>query len=115
MTGAGQWRTGEADAIARRHGGRGWAAWQGGSRVAGWQTGGEGPALSITKSLAALAAAKAAGEGWLADRETVAATIREWSGESRKSRITVAMLLQQTDAVAMSKADPRKPMTKSCL
>ena len=96
MTGAGQWRTGEADAIARRHGGRGWAAWQGGSRVAGWQTGGEGPALSITKSLAALAAAKAVGEGWLSDRETVAATIREWSGESRKSRITVAMLLQQT-------------------
>jgi len=64
--------------------------------VAGWQTGGEGPALSITKSLAALAAAKAVGEGWLSDRETVAATIREWSGESRKSRITVAMLLQQT-------------------
>jgi len=64
--------------------------------VAGWQTGGEGPALSITKSLAALAAAKAVGEGWLSDRETVAATIREWSGDSRKSRITVAMLLQQT-------------------
>ena len=85
-----------ADAIARRDGGRGWAAWQGMGRVAGWQTGGEGPALSITKSLAALAAAKAAGEGWLSDRETVAATIREWSGDSRKSRITVAMLLQQT-------------------
>lgn len=87
---------GPADAIARRDGGRGWAAWLGGSRVAGWQSGQEGPALSITKSLAALAAAKAAGEGWLSDRETVAATIREWSGQSRKSRITVAMLLQQT-------------------
>jgi CubicO group peptidase (beta-lactamase class C family) len=87
---------GKADAIARRDGGRGWAAWLGGSRVAGWQSSEEGPALSITKSLAALAAAKAAGEGWLSDRETVAATIREWSGESRKSRITVAMLLQQT-------------------
>ena len=87
---------GKADAIARRDGGRGWAAWLGGSRVAGWQIGQEGPALSITKSLASLAAAKAAGEGWLSDREAVAATIREWSGDPRKSRITVGLLLQQT-------------------
>lgn len=94
--GGGAWSTGRTDAVARRDGGRGWAAWQGSARVAGWQTGEDGPALSITKSLAALAAAKAAGEGWMSDRETVAATIREWSGDSRKSRITVAMLLQQT-------------------
>jgi hypothetical protein len=95
-TAGGAWSLEAADAVARRDGGRGWAAWQGSSRVAGWQGGGEGPVLSITKGLAALAAAKASGEGWLSDRETVAATIREWSGDSRKSRITVVMLLQQT-------------------
>ncbi len=96
MASGGTWPAARVDAIARRDGGRGWAAWEGNSRVAGWQSGKEGPALSITKSLAALAAAKAADEGWLSERETVADTIREWSGDSRKSRITVAMLLQQT-------------------
>lgn len=92
----GTWPAAGADGIARRHGGRGWAAWQERLRLQAWQAGAEGPALSITKSLAALAAAKAAGEGWLSERETVADTIREWRGDARKPRITVSMLLQQT-------------------
>ncbi len=84
-----------ADGLARRDGGRGWAAWSGGRRVAAWNPGAEGPALSITKVLAALAAAKAAGEGWLSPGEKVAATIPEWKGDARKARVTVLMLLQQ--------------------
>lgn len=52
--------------------------------------------MSLTKVLGALAATKAAGEGWLSDSERVAQTIPEWRGDPRKSRITVAMLLQQT-------------------
>ncbi len=89
-------RLGAADAIARRHGGRGWAAWQGDSRIFAWQSGHQGPVLSIAKSLAALAATRAAAEGWLDDSEQVADTVGEWRGDPRKSRITVAMLLQQT-------------------
>ena len=84
------------DARARSAGGRGWAAWSGGRRVAAWNPGAEGPALSITKVLATLTAAKAAGEGWLSPGEKVAATIPEWRGDARKSRVTVLMLLQQT-------------------
>lgn len=84
-----------ADARARSAGGRGWAAWSGGRRVAAWNPGAEGPALSITKVLATLAATRAAGDGWLSPGEKVAATIPEWSGDARKSRVTVLMLLQQ--------------------
>lgn len=60
-----------------------------------WNPGAGGPALSITKAVAALSAAKAAGEGWLSPGEKVAATIPEWNGDPRKSRVTVLMLLQQ--------------------
>lgn len=85
-----------ADSEARRHGGRGWAAWSGGRRVAGWNESGEGPALSITKAIAALAAARAAGEGWLDPDEKAADTLTEWRADPLKRRITVGMLLQQT-------------------
>ncbi len=97
--GSASWSAGQlarADAEARRHGGRGWAAWRGASRVAAWQSGYEGPVLSITKALAALAAVRAVGEGWLDDGGPVAETISEWRGDARKRRITVRMLLQQT-------------------
>lgn len=85
-----------ADALAKQHGCRGWAAWKGGSRIEGWQASYEGPVLSITKALAALAATRAAAEGWLDPGERAADTLREWRGDSRKQRITVQMLLQQT-------------------
>lgn len=85
-----------ADALARRHGGKGWGAWSGGRRVAGWNDDFEGPILSITKVIAALAAAKAAGEGWLDAGERAAETLTEWRGDALKRRITVGMLLQQT-------------------
>jgi hypothetical protein len=85
-----------ADLLAKGHGAKGWGAWRGGRRVAGWNTGERGPSLSLTKVLAALAATRAAGEGWLGDIETVSSTIHEWRGDPGKMRITILMLLQQT-------------------
>jgi hypothetical protein len=85
-----------ADLVAKRHGAKGWAAWRGGRQVAAWNSGERGPSLSLTKVLAALAATRAAGEGWLADGENVASTLPEWRGDPQKMRITVLMLLQQT-------------------
>ena len=64
--------------------------------MAVWNPDARGPSLSLTKVLGTLAATKAAGEGWLSDSERVALTFPEWRGDSRKLRITVGMLLQQT-------------------
>ena len=89
-------RIGRADAIAKRYGAKGWAAWREGQRMTAWNPDARDPSLSMTKCLAALAASKAMGEGWLSDQERVAATIPEWNGDSGKMRITVSMLLQQT-------------------
>ena len=78
---------------------RGWAVWQGRRQVAAWLPGVRGPALSITKSIATLAASRAAGEGWLTASERVADTILEWRGDPWKSLITVRMLLQQVSGL----------------
>lgn len=90
---------GTLNTTAKRNGLWGWQAWNGDRRVAGWRTNASGPALSITKSVAALAATRAVGEGWLSQDEPAAGTIREWRGDPRKSRITVEMLLQQTSGL----------------
>ncbi|MES2440308.1 MAG: serine hydrolase domain-containing protein [Verrucomicrobiota bacterium] len=87
------------EATAGRNAARGWAAWQGNRQVASWTPDARGPSLSITKSIAALAASRAAAEGWLAPNEKVADTISEWRGDPSKSRITVLMLLQQTSGL----------------
>ncbi|MFT4175671.1 MAG: serine hydrolase domain-containing protein [Luteolibacter sp.] len=84
---------------ASRHGAIGWAAWHGHREFASWNSGARAPALSITKALAALAAASAAGEGWLSPHEKVADTLHEWRSDPLKSRITVLMLLQQTSGL----------------
>jgi CubicO group peptidase (beta-lactamase class C family) len=89
-------RLNRAEVLAKQHGCRGWAAWRGSSRVEGWKTSYEGPILSITKALAALAVTRAVAEGWLDPGEQVAGTIGEWRGDARKQRVTVQMLLQQT-------------------
>ncbi|MCW1884911.1 beta-lactamase family protein [Luteolibacter flavescens] len=89
-------RLDRADALARQHGCRGWAAWRRGSRVEGWEISYEGPILSITKALAALAVTRGVAEGWLDPGERAADTIPEWKGDARKQRITLQMLLQQT-------------------
>ena len=84
---------------ALRYNPQGWAAWQNGNQVTAWNAKVRGPALSITKSLAALAVARAMSEGWIKINEKVADTFTEWRSDSRKSRITVRMLLQQTSGL----------------
>ena len=87
-------RLDRADAVAKSYGGKGWAAWKGGRRLKEWNPNARDQSLSLTKSLAALAATKAMQEGWLSDQEQVAATIPEWAGAARTMRITVSMLRQ---------------------
>lgn len=85
-----------ADTLARRQGGKGWAAWNGRSQATSWNTSEKGQILSITKSLAGLAATRASQEGWLSPGDLAADTLKEWQKDPRKRRITVLMLLQQT-------------------
>jgi len=87
------------EATAGTNAARGWAVWQDGRRLSGWNTDTRAPALSITKSIAALAATRAAAEGWLSPSERVAETIPEWRGDPRKSTITIRMLLQQVSGL----------------
>ncbi|MFC7336493.1 serine hydrolase [Haloferula chungangensis] len=84
------------DTVIQRNGCRGWGAWEQGSLKESWRTQESGGILSITKVLAALACAKAAGEGWLSADEKVALTISEWQGDGDKEAVTVQMLLQMT-------------------
>lgn len=90
-----RWTPARAGEIAGRHGSRGWAAWQGRSRTAAWQSGATGPVLSITKTLASLAATRMG----LDPTDRAAATLTEWRGDARKERITIGMLLQQTSGL----------------
>lgn len=92
-------RLAAAGAIAGNCGALGWAAWQRGSRVAAWQRKAVAPALSITKAIAGLAAAKAIHEGWLSLNERAADTLAEWRNDPAKRGITVRMLLQQTSGL----------------
>ena len=95
----GPWSAGELDRLEaglRRHGARGYGVWENGVLRKSWRTHERGPALSITKALAGLAAARAMGEGWLAPEERVADTIHEWRGDAGKEVVSVAMLLQMT-------------------
>ena len=54
------------------------------------------PSLSITKSLAALAVVRAAGEGWIELDRPLGNIIPEWRADAGKSRVTVRMLVNQT-------------------
>lgn len=84
---------------AGRYDCRGWAAWRGRRQIAAWLPDVRGPALSITKSIATLAASRAVGEDWLTASEHVADTIPEWRDDPWKSGITVGMLLQQVSGL----------------
>lgn len=86
-------------AAAGRNGARGWAAWQGNRRLASWLPDTRGPSLSITKSIATLAASRAVSEAWLDPSEPVADTIIGWRGDPWKSHITLRMLVQQTSGL----------------
>lgn len=87
------------EATAGRNGGKSWAAWEGRRRVAALNPNERGPTLSITKSIATLAASRATTDGWLSPSERVADTLTEWRSDPQKSRITVSMLLQQVSGL----------------
>jgi hypothetical protein len=94
-----RWDVNSLKSSVERGGSLGWAAWQEGRLVVSSNLFQRGTAYSITKSLATLAATKAAADGWLSPSERVADTIYEWRGDPLKSRITVLMLLQQVSGL----------------
>jgi CubicO group peptidase (beta-lactamase class C family) len=81
---------------ADRLGGDGYGIWKGGRWLGGRDPGRRMPSFSITKSLAALAVVRAAGEGWIELDRPLGDTIPEWRTDERKRRVTVRMLVNQT-------------------
>lgn len=87
------------ESTAGGRGGRGWGAWQGRHRVAAWRPDERSESFSITKSIATMAASRAATDGWLDPNEKVSETLTEWRTDPLKSRITLRMLLQQVSGL----------------
>ncbi len=85
--------------IAAGYGGRGWALWEGRSRIAESNLFASGPILSITKTLAGLAVTRLVSKGAMSLDERLADTFPEWKGDAVKSRITPRMLIQQTSGL----------------
>lgn len=85
--------------IAAGFGGKGWALWEGRSRIVGSNLNASGPILSITKTLAGLVVARLVAKGAMTLDERLVDTLPEWKGDSVKSRITPRMLLQQTSGL----------------
>ncbi|MEO7098465.1 MAG: serine hydrolase domain-containing protein [Luteolibacter sp.] len=81
---------------AERLGGEGYGIWQGGRLIGGRNPAHRLPSLSITKSLAALAVVRAAGEGWIELDRPLIDVIPEWRADAGKRRVTVRMLVNQT-------------------
>lgn len=97
--------------IASGYGGKGWALWEGRSRIAQSNPHASGPALSITKTLAGLAVARAVSSGMMRLDEKLVDTFPEWKNDTAKSRITLRMLLQQTSGLeAGSRALYHRPL-----
>jgi len=98
--GSGCGATGESDQLdlpaADRLGGDGYGIWHGRRLVGGRNLGLRLESFSITKSLAALAVVRAAGEGWMEPDQPLGEVIREWRADPRKCRVTVRMLVNQT-------------------
>lgn len=76
--------------------------WQGRRSLESHNPGSRALSFSITKSFAALAAAKAIDEGWLQADAPLTGILPEWRSDPRKSRITLRMLLNQTSGIAPS-------------
>lgn len=92
-------RSGGADAGARiGMGGAAFGIWRGGKLISGRGLDSRLPSLSITKTVAALAVARAVDEGWLSLDES--AHVPEWSGDPAKRSITVRMLVNQSAGLA---------------
>lgn len=85
--------------IAAGFGGKGWALWEGRSRIAESNLYASGPILSITKTLAGLAVTRLVSKGEMTLDERLADTFPEWKSDAAKSRITPRLLLQQTSGL----------------
>jgi CubicO group peptidase (beta-lactamase class C family) len=92
-------RSGPIQQIANCYAPKGWALWHGTERVQASHPDAYGPTLSITKSLAGLAVAKAVAQGKMSLDEPLHATFPEWRNDPAKMRITPRMLLQQTSGL----------------
>ncbi|MFD0895196.1 beta-lactamase family protein [Luteolibacter ambystomatis] len=86
-------------AVATRNGAKGWALWDGHSKVASWHTDERSGSLSITKTLAGLAVTKAVSQGKMSLDEPAYHTLTEWKGDAAKQQITPRMLLQQVSGL----------------
>jgi len=87
---------GISSAAAERLAGDSYGIWQGGKLLGGRGFGNRMASLSITKSLAALAVVRAAGEGWITLDRSLVDIIPEWRSDPGKRRVTVRMLVNQT-------------------
>ncbi|BCU77618.1 serine hydrolase domain-containing protein [Luteolibacter sp. LG18] len=85
--------------VATRNGAKGWALWEGRSKVASWNADERSGSLSITKTLAGLAVTKAVSQGKVSLDEPLYLTLTEWKGDAAKQRITPRMLLQQVSGL----------------
>jgi CubicO group peptidase (beta-lactamase class C family) len=83
-------------AAVERLGGEGYGIWKDGKWMVGRSPHQRMPSLSITKSLAALAVVRAAGEGWIELDRPLVDVIPEWRADAGKRRVTVRMLTNQT-------------------
>lgn len=83
-------------------GASGYGIWQSGRLIESNNLGSELGSLSLTKSIAALAVTRAAGEGWLRLDEPLTDVLPEWRGNPSKARISVRMLVNQTAGFAPS-------------
>ena len=83
-------------------GASGYGVWQGGRTVESMNPGAGLGALSLTKSIAALAVTRAVAEGWLSLDGSLTDVIPEWRNDAAKSRVSVRMLVNQSAGFAPS-------------
>ena len=85
-------------------GGAAFGVWQGMRTMESNKLGERLGSLSLTKSVAALAAVRAIGDGWLSADAPLTDIIPEWKSDPAKSRVTVRMLVNQSAGFAPSPA-----------
>ena len=83
-------------------GAAGYGVWQNGRTLESDNLGKQLGSLSLTKSIAALAVVRAAGEGWLSTDSPLTDILPEWRSDAAKARITLRMLVNQSAGFAPS-------------
>ena len=83
-------------------GASGYGVWKDGRTLESENSGKRLGSLSLTKSIAALAVVRAAGEGWLSTDSPLTDILPEWRSDAAKARVTVRMLVNQSAGFAPS-------------